>query len=452
MKKSLIVTAISLVVFALAFSALLKFPPWAIGSALSVATGLGAKIGCSHYFISGFEPQRIIDDLATYSPATRMVDLTFDDQKRQVSAEIFGLREISATFRPGLGCSFDHPDSQVLDSVEIKSVKLSGAPWPKGELVDTIIPEAQTKLDDALMVDNQQGQDTRALLVLKQGDIIAESYAPGFNKDTRLLGWSMGKSITAMLIGSLVQESKLSLNEKVLFASWKHDKRADISVKHMLTMTDGLGFDETYTPGSDSTKMLFGAPSASEVAKAAPFESEAGTHFSYSSGTTNLLAKLVFERAGNSPQANYDFFHSRMLKPMGLANTIFEVDSTGAFVGSSYIYATARDWARFGYVLANNGEINGVQVLSEEYIEQMPQPNGAENDPSYGYQVWLNSGKGSLNWPSLPDDAYAMRGNRGQIVLIIPSLQVVIVRLGWSSDHYPLEEKMVPLLSAALNR
>ena len=451
MKKTLIISSIVIVVFIVAFIAVLRFPPWALGSALSVATGLSAKLGCSHYFVSGFSPAQITEDLATYSPATRLVDVTYDDANRQVSAEIFGMRNISATYRPGLGCSFDHPQSLALDSVSVKTAPDTSAPWPQGNQVNTIVTVAQNRLDKALQQDNAEGQDTRALLVIQNGKVIAESYAEGINADTMLLGWSMGKSITAMLIGSLLQDGKLSLDENALYKPWSNDERRDISIHHLLTMTDGLNFDETYTPGSDSTKMLFGAPSAADVAMDSPLAHDAGRHFYYSSGTTNLLAKLVYERAGNSPQANYDYFYHKMLAPMGLANTLFETDSSGAFVGSSYIYATARDWAKFGYLLVNEGEINAHRILSEGFVKRLGQPNESENDQAYGYQVWLNAGNEKLNWPELPKDAYAMRGNRGQIVLVVPSTETVIVRLGWSSVWYPLEEKMAPIFKDIAN-
>ena len=452
MKKTLIISVAVVVVFIVAFTLVLRFPPWAIGSALSVATGLSAKIGCSHYFVSGFSPAQITDDLATYSPATRLVDMQYDEQQKQVSAEIFGMRRMTTTYRPGLGCTFDNEQSATLDSVMVRSIQPSLQPWPAGNDVDTIIPDAQNQLDEALKTDNEKGLDTRALLVVKNGKVIAESYAQNYHADSQLLGWSMGKSITAILIGSLLKDERLTLDETALFDLWHSDERNQISLRHLLTMTDGLGFDETYTPGSDSTKMLFGEPSVAQLPMEAPQTVAPGEHFSYSSGTSNLLAKLVYQRAGNSPQANHDYFHSRIVKPLGLSNTLFETDGTGAFVGSSYIYATARDWAKMGYLLENQGNINGEQVLPENYVRELSLPNTSANAPDYGYQVWLNAGAQELNWPSIPQDAYAMRGNRGQAVMIIPSLDTVIVRLGWSSVKYSLEENLGPIVQGIAER
>lgn len=137
-----------------------------------------------------------------------------------------------------------------------------------------------------------------------------------------------------------------------------------------------------------------------------------------------------------------------MVKPLGLSHTTFETDSTGAFVGSSYIYASARDWAKLGYLLVEDGAFNEKQILPKDFVMAMQQPNSSSNDPSYGFQVWLNAGNEELRWPQLPKDAYAMRGNRGQIVLIIPSMEFVAVRLGWSQFWYPTEENFTPLIEA----
>ena len=452
MKKIIILVSILLIVMGGAFTYFLRFPPWQLGSALSVATGLSAKTACSHFFISKFSQQQIMSDLATYSPATGLVELHIDEANQSVSAEIFGMRKITAKYRKGLGCSFENEQSKQLDLVITKAVDEQPLPWPQGNQVNTVAPNMQQRVEQVLQIDNAAGQDTRALLVVKSGDVLAEAYAESYDADTMFLGWSMGKSITALLIGQLEAESKLKVNETDLFDVWQKDERKNISIHHLLTMTGGLDFDETYTPGSDSTYMLFGAPSVADVALRSDKTYDPGLHFYYSSGTSNLLSQLVFERAGNSAQANYDFFHSRMLMPLGLTHTIFEPDSTGVFVGSSYIYASARDWAKLGYLVVNGGVFNEQELLSKDFVQRMSQPNTSLNDPRYGYQLWLNAGGDTLRWPKLPSDAFAMQGNRGQVVLMIPSLELVIVRLGWSPSWYSLEDSLNPLVEEAKNK
>jgi CubicO group peptidase (beta-lactamase class C family) len=124
-----------------------------------------------------------------------------------------------------------------------------------------------------------------------------------------------------------------------------------------------------------------------------------------------------------------------------MAHTTLELDSNGVFVGSSNIYSSGRDWARLGQLMLNKGELNGYRVMSEQWVEMATRPNKSDNERAYGYQVWLNRGDEQLRWPEVPADAYSFTGNRGQRVMIVPSKQLVIVRLGWSSTSYPVNDR-----------
>ena len=298
-----------------------------------------------------------------------------------------------------------------------------------------------------LKQDNQDGLDTRALLVLQGGRLVAESYADEYDQHTAFLGWSMGKSLTAILLGTLEQQGKLDVNEQNLFNDWLQDERADIRIRDLLTMTSGLDFDETYAPGSDATRMLFTSPSASEVAMESALHKSPGHHFSYSSGTSNLLARLLFERVGGTAQANVDYFYQALLVPLGLSSTVFEPDASGVFVGSSYIYANARDWSKLGQLLLNDGVWNQQRLLPEGWVARATAPNSSDNDPRYGYQFWLNGGGDDLRWPNLPQDTFAMNGNRSQMVVVVPSRDMVIVRLGWTPFFYPVDENLSYILN-----
>ncbi|MFC6981513.1 serine hydrolase domain-containing protein [Microbulbifer taiwanensis] len=211
-------------------------------------------------------------------------------------------------------------------------------------------------------------------------------------------------------------------------------------------MASGLDFDETYAPGSDATKMLFNAHSASDIALASRTAHAPGEHFSYSSGTTNLIARWIHERLGGDVQTSLDFFQREILQPLGMAHTVFEVDPSGVFVGSSYIYASGRDWARLGQLMLNRGQWQGAQVLSDDWVARAAAPNTSANEPRYGYQFWLNGGGEELRYPQLPADAYFMLGNREQAVMISPSTKTVVVRLGWSASEYPTGENFAGLL------
>jgi CubicO group peptidase (beta-lactamase class C family) len=178
-----------------------------------------------------------------------------------------------------------------------------------------------------------------------------------------------------------------------------------------------------------------------------PLKYPPGTRFSYSSGTTNLLSLLFTQRVGG-PQNAINHLYQDILWPMGMHDTTLEPDASGVFVGSSNIYATARDWARLGEIFLHEGELNGVRIAPKSYMRELVQPNTSNNDRAYGYQVWLNRGEMERYWPDLPEDAYGFTGNRGQAVMILPTQQAVMVRLGWSAKNYPRNKRFADWLNA----
>ncbi|QKX15585.1 serine hydrolase [Microbulbifer sp. YPW1] len=434
-----------LLLLALLAPSLLGFSITQLGSAVRVATGMGAKLACSGYFVSGFSEARNLDDLASYSPANQLLDLHYDNQGKRVTATLFGLGETTATFRPGLGCTLDVGDTRALDQVVAAPLASTAGDWPTGENPAHIDPALQRTLDSILAEDNRAGLNTRALVVVQNGQLVAESYGAQVTPQTPLLGWSMGKSLTAMMLGRLqALQPELEITTP-LFPQWR-DERQQVSLENLLQMSSGLDFDETYAPGSDATRMLFNAHSASEIALQSQLAHSPGTHFSYSSGTTNLLARWIYEQLGGNPQSNVDFFRQQILAPLGMQHTTFEVDASGVFVGSSYIYASARDWARLGLLMLQDGKWNSEQLLPEGWVTAASSPNGSSNDSGYGYQFWLNDAGESLRYPELPQDSYFMLGNRKQAVMISPSTDTVIVRLGWSSGDYPTGRNFAQLL------
>ena len=428
---------------------LLGFSPFAIGSLFAMASGLGAKLACSGRYLTGLSSDQVLADLASYSPVYGLVEISYDDELQVVTADLLGMGSSSASYRPGLGCTLNIGDVRALDSVIVGAVPTSSAAWPLGEAIHTIVPGYQQQLDTLLVEDNAAGYESRALLVVQRGQIIAESYAEPYAPETPHLGWSMGKSLTALLLGRLEYQGRLAMDETGLFPEWENDDRREIDVESLLHMASGLRFEEVYAPGSDATRMLFNSHSASAVALAEPLQHSPGEHFSYSSGTTNLLTRLFQQRVGGSTQQSVDYLYAQLLEPMAMAHTTLEPDPSGVFVGSSYIYASARDWARLGLLMAQGGELNGQRLVSSDWVARAATPSGALNDARYGYQFWLNSGGEVLRWPDLPADAYAMRGNRSQVVMIIPSEELVLVRLGWSVGGYPTSTNFGALVSSA---
>nr|WP_010132729.1 serine hydrolase [Microbulbifer agarilyticus] len=434
-----------LILLSLLAPTLLGFSITQLSNAVRVSTGMGAKLACSGRYLSGFSHTRNLDDLASYSPANRLLDLEYDDQVKRVTATLMGMGETSATYRPGLGCTLDIGDTSALDDVTTTPIAHSAAAWPRGNTVTSIVPDQQQRLEAILQQDNHAGLNTRALLVVQDGELVAEAYGEGITPETPLLGWSMGKSLTAMMVGRLQALDPQVDMSRPLFPQWNDDRSA-ISMEDLLQMSSGLAFDETYAPGSDATRMLFRAHSASDIALQSPLTKAPGEYFSYSSGTTNLLSRWIYDRLGATPQSNMDFFYQQILAPLGMRHTTFEVDGSGVFVGSSYIYASARDWARLGLLMLQNGDWNGEQLLSADWVTDAQTPNQSDNEPRYGYQFWLNSGGDELRYPELPADSYFMLGNREQIVMISPSTKTVMVRLGWSKKNYPTGENFAQFL------
>ncbi len=450
MRRYLIIFLLVLLI-PFALSRLLGVALWHIPTALTEGAALGAKLACSGYYLSGFTLEKNQQDIASYSSLLDGIELALLPEQG-VEGTLFGLASAQAMYRPGIGCALEYSGYTQLDSLTGPAPVKAVGDWPAGSSTAPYQAQLQALLEKQLQLDATEGLDTRALLIAHRGELVAESYAEGVDKMTPLLGWSMAKSVTAILLGRLESMGLLEPRETNLFPSWQDDERSDISLQNMLQMSSGLAFAEEYWPGNDSTSMLLDSPSASDVALAKPLEAKPGQHFAYSSGTTNILARLISERLGGEPSAFLDFLGAEIIQPLGLENSILELDASGMFVGSSFVYASARDWARLGQLMLNGGVLNGRRLLSEDWVRRAATPNTSDNDPRYGYQFWLNDGAEALRWPSLPKDAYAMQGNRAQVVMIIPSAEAVIVRLGWTAGEYPTDQRFAQILKQATSQ
>jgi len=428
----------------------LGITPRYIASAPAVSVGIGAKLLCSARYVSGYSEAQAFDDVVSYSPVLKALDVSFDDDHKVVTASVFGLKNMSASYRKGLGCALDFDGLNDREGVLIPELLPVDAAWPAGIHAPAINDELQARLENMVVSDNAQGFNTRALLVVKDGQLVAEAYGQGVTSKSQVLGWSMGKSLTAMLLGVLESEGRLPEAEQPLFASWASDERAALRLEDLLTMSSGLNFSEVYQPGGDATAMLFVEPNAAAYAEQSLLLNKPGEHFSYSSGTTNLLASLYQRQTGSDLSDNLAHLYGKFYRPLGMENPLFEVDSSGGFVGSSYFYASARDWARIGQLMLSKGEINGQRLLAEQWVNRAVQPNRSLNDQAYGYQFWLNTGAAgsSPRWADLPADAYAALGNRKQVMMMMPSQNVLILRLGWSEAGYPTNDNFAQLLQA----
>jgi CubicO group peptidase (beta-lactamase class C family) len=302
-----------------------------------------------------------------------------------------------------------------------------------------------------------EAQETRAVLVLRDGRIVAERYAPGYHENTRFISWSMAKTVTGVLIGLLVSDGRLRLDESAPVPAWQRpgDPRGEITLRQLLQMRSGLRHTEAGDPvyESDEVRMLFldGRDAMAAYAEAQPLEAEPGEKWEYSSATTVILADIASRALSDSTnpaerrKVINDYLKSRLFEPLGMKSMVPEYDAAGTLIGGSLMHATARDWARFGEFLRNQGSVRGLQLVPSGWIEFMTTPN--PRNPGYGAQTWLNRpqpGESLTPFPGAPRTAFSMNGHLGQFVLISPAQGLTVVRLGRTLDgeHQPVRKAM----------
>ncbi|RWA72451.1 serine hydrolase [Mesorhizobium sp.] len=445
----------------LAMAALFAWLYFAPPELIRVGSGYSAKIVCSNVFIAGRDPNEVlaVDVQAPGHPLLKLMKVSVDKERGLVSAGLFWvLGKSVAVERDGVGCA-SVPDG---DTGKARQTVLRVAPpaaaaqpdalWPDGERVDASQnPEVSKIINDPAMA----GTGMRAIIVVKNGRIVAERYGDGFSAKTPLLGWSMTKTVNAAIVGTLVKDGKMALDNKDLFAPWRADARAAISLADMMAMSSGLEFNEDYGDVADVTRMLYLEPDMAGFGEAKPLTGEVGKVFSYSSGTAVMLSRLWQDAIGDKAKA-LAWPRSRLFEPLGMRSAVLETDEHGTYVGSSYLYATAHDWARFGQFLLQGGVWNGAQILPAGFVDWMREPAPASKVYGKG-QVWIegpgdeeNPGAGAA--AGLPKDTYWMEGHDGQTVTIIPSEQLVVVRLGLTPAKLGYRPKtMVAALVKALH-
>jgi len=413
---------------------------WQASKVLPVGTGYIAKTMCSEHFVAGRDNLQLIrSDIRDIDALFDWGSFELDKASGQVTAWFGpGLMKTTAVYREGLGCTIAAGISpRQLLPLTVKPLLPASLPSPL-PAAGVVNPELEAALDEAFSEPSAAShRRTRAVLILQRGKIVAERYAQHFGSDSPLIGWSMTKSITNTLIGMLVGDGILNLDDPVPVPEWQtaNDPRNEITLRHLLQMSSGLDFEEVYKPGSDATNMLFTVPSAAAYAAAAPLAHEPGTHWYYSSGTTNILARIFRDAVGGTAAA-YEFTRRRLFEPLGITSMVLEPDASGSPVGSSFSYATARDWARLGQFWLQDGQWNGERLLPAGWMKWSTAPAPAAQMGEYGAQFWLNAGVEGKHraFPDLPSSMYFAHGFNSQIVAVFPQQDVVVVRLGFTTD------------------
>jgi hypothetical protein len=433
-----------------------------VGTKIHVANAVVSHTLCAGAFISGVDPRQLYIDTALSDRGLAKLDshrrYVIDRTQRTVEVTWAGhFREV-AEYRDDLGCVLIH-DQLFMPLPGSATQGVSAKADASNTRADLVIAAPTPAIEAALTDAFREPSDgprrrTKAVVVLHRGRIIGERYAAGYNAGTSIMGYSVSKSITSALIGILVKQRKLSLSAPAPIAEWSNpsDPRHAITVDELLRMTSGLSLEESDSGLDPVSRMLFLEKNMAGFAEKSRLQRTPGSAWEYTSGNTLILSRILRDAVGGSADAVRRFAQKELFEPLGITSAHIDFDVTGTPVGSMYIYATARDWARFGSLYLHDGSINGRQILPAGWVAYSATPTLSTD---YGAGFWTNrmahGDAADRIAAGLPEDSFYASGNFGQRVLIEPSRNLVIVRLGQS--HGPGQDIRGLLhLSAAIAR
>ncbi|MEO1407573.1 MAG: serine hydrolase, partial [Pseudomonadota bacterium] len=423
-----------------------------------VGAGYIARDTCVEVFHAGRDADTIPEmDFANLDPRLGLIALKTDSEAETISAGFGPIGRTLAVHIPGYGCVVKRgklPDLPALAPVTETAIPL-GDPAALGFDAEALSAALDEEFADPL-------PEHRAMLILRKGQLVAERYAPGFDADTPMVSASMAKSVTEMMIGAAVQEGLVNIDDRAPVDAWSgsDDPRSAITWRHLLQMQSGLEFDERYlSPFADVPRMNVLEDSAAAFAIDKPLAHEPGTEWKYSTGTSNILQHILRVALEEQGVNYHTYARDKLFEPLGMANTINVPDRAGDFIGGSYTFATAREWAKLGQLHLQNGLWDGEQILPADWSEFVSTP-ALDSDQMYGGQVWLNNpgtdGREKFH-PMLPDSTYMFFGYRGQIVAIVPEYEMVLVHLGRtptdpSEEQVPINEAWEKIMAAFVER
>jgi CubicO group peptidase (beta-lactamase class C family) len=412
---------------------------------IRVGANYSAKIVCSNVFLAGRDADEVlrVDVQAPGIALLRLMRVSVDREHGVVRTGLLGfIGDGLAVAKGSTGCTV-LPDGKLELAGDsgaappTNTLATAAAPWPDGNGVNTT-----AAVDKILSDDKLAGPAARALVVVDHGRVVGERYGAGFSAGTPLLGWSMTKSVMAGVIGLAIKDGKLTLDQAGFWSGT--DGRERIRLADLLAMSSGLNFNESYGAVSDVTSMLYLQPDMAAFARSQPLIHPVGEVWSYSSGTAVILSRTLEDAVGGDAAA---FIKARLFEPLGMTSAVIESDERGTLVGSSYMYATARDWARYGQFLMQAGVWQGQELLPAGYVAMMAEPVAASHGQYGKGQVWLWQAESAKF--GLPADTFWMSGHDGQYVAIVPSRQLVIVRMGLTPESTGYAPQ--PLVKALLD-
>ena len=464
-----------LVVAGLAIAAAVFRP----GKAVRVATGLVSHTLCSETFVAGLDPDQTFAETVRTMPGVRRLvpwlHYRVDRTAREVSTTLGGRFEMRAVYHDGVGCTVALPapagPAPPLPS-PASAATPTAAPAPAGA---ADAPEAGPDIAGPAVVDpaseplraaldrvfaeppGEPVRGTKAVVVVHDGRVVAERYAPGYGLDTPMLSWSMNKSVVNALTGVLVRQGRLAVGAPAPVPAWRDpsDPRHAITVEQLMRMTSGLALDETNTGFDPASRMLFLEPDMAGFAQTAALAAPPGTRYHYSSPSTLILSRIIRDAVGGRAEDVRRFAERELFAPLGMRGVTLEFDATGTQVGSTYMYATARDWARFGLLYANDGVADGRRILPEAWVDYSASPTPGSRD---GYAAGFFTNRGESEFGRLRvrggmlADSFFASGTQGQRIVVAPARRLVVVRLGRSQDWETFDIRGLIRLVADVDR
>lgn len=401
-----------------------------LDSLMPVITGYAAKNLASAVFVSGRNAEEV-EALDLNFSLIRFASNTVDYENKTVTSRFLWCTS-TAVYREGYGVTLLCGDDanklreQVFPLLPDTTIV---KPLPQG---DSAVSARLAPIAKAFVDDHAYHGHPFAFVVLHKGGIVAEHYDQGIGPDTKLLSWSMAKSFVNALVGMMVKDSLIDIHAPLPIPEWQDDDRKTITLHDLMQMQSGLEWNEDYGARSDVNVMLHCEEDMGLYALQKPLEYKPGTHWYYSSGSTNIVVRYL-RSLFSSDEAFLSYMRERLFEPLVIRNAIFEQDMSGTPVGSSYLYITAKNFARFGQMYLDDGCVDDERILPEGWVDYTCTP-ASNSENRYGAFFWLNRGG---KYPDVPKDMYWCDGHDGQCIFIIPSCQLVVVILGYSPkpDH-----------------
>ena len=446
----------------------------ALARAASVPVHFASHQLCSATFVAGLDPAQFFAEAIKpkLGPAGGLIRYEIDRQRQEVRTSLARLVESRAVNDGPFGCRVLHPGREArFFRGENDDQQPAAAAMPPLAGPEAVAP-VNAKLDEALAhafaeSDSGPRRFTKAVVVLHRGRIVGERYADGVTPATPLIGWSMTKSVTNALLGILVRSGKLDMNAPAPIVEWAkvQDPRRSITPDQMLRMTSGIRCGQSihtagfFTIFDADAQMEYDMADQSGFAANAGLRADPGQEWRYTNGNFVLLSRIIRNLAGGDTNATRQFIARELFEPVGMQHATIEYDSTGIPLGTIHLWASARDWARFGQLYLRDGVTeSGRRILPEGWVDYSATltPQSADE---YGYAAgfWTQRGNSAAARGRIaggfPPDSFMAAGSQGQYAIVMPSHDLVIVRIGWSytdNDDRVATERLVRETIAAL--